>query len=209
MKFLEVDRVGGVSPRLGLLLLISVGLSVLALCWPDQKEGDGERGARSENSSETSIPLASELLAASATRLSSAAQGPDAGNANVRRLGPAVADPFALPLPVANMDSPPVESAVSPSSAATAVSAPVVEAIPPASQHVLLGRFKDPNGAWRLFVTDPGASGGSVLAVVGAVLSTGWRIQSVGGSEIRLIFPRSGAEASIPIPADSEDPGKQ
>lgn len=200
-------RIPGLSPALSLLLLVTVGLSVLALWWPEQDDGNRAMNARSRNRAvDAVVPLpGSEASAALPVGISSEGQRVIGDEVPVRRLGPPSADPFALQPSASALAVPTVVNAVPVNATSEVAQAPATQANPPASQHVLFGRFREPGGAWRVFVTDPGASGGAVAAVAGVVLSTGWTIRSVGAQEIRLVWPETGVQASIPMPADPEE----
>jgi hypothetical protein len=66
--------------------------------------------------------------------------------------------------------------------------------------HRIIGRFQSPEGQWLLFLQD-GAQ--SVLAAAGVTLSSGYAVESVTATEVRLRHPLAEQAVSLPLPEDN------
>jgi hypothetical protein len=192
-------------------LAVSTALSAWAVWWP-QSDGltghvpgpgvaprrvDGAAPHAAENAQLPPLPAPGET---------------DGVSSDGYRLNLAVADPFAA------ASAPPAPSKVAP------VAAPVMppqdaRPLPPAANPSLqlvaapapryFGRLRSPDGTWQVFLTDPGASGGTALATPGAVLSSGWQVAAVTAQAVRLERPGvRDAGVVVPLPAMTEEDGR-
>ncbi|MCD2345006.1 hypothetical protein LRH25_32310 [Ideonella azotifigens] len=66
--------------------------------------------------------------------------------------------------------------------------------------HRVLGRFAGPDGARLLFVQDGQQA---VVAAPGVELSSGYRIEAITATEIRLRHPLLMPTVSLPLPAEA------
>jgi hypothetical protein len=105
-------------------------------------------------------------------------------------LEPAGRDPFAPPAPPA---PPPIAAA----SKATPPSPPPAPQAPPLNL-AFAGTMVDPDGK-RIVFAAIGAE--TVTLTAGLVLPNGYQVQSIGGTQVELVFPPLGTRATMNIPA--------
>ncbi len=77
--------------------------------------------------------------------------------------------------------------------------APVAPVAPPMN-HRIVGRFVSPDGQRMVFLQDGPQT---VLAVSGAVLSSGYAVDAVTPRELRLRHPMAVQAVSMPMPDDN------
>ncbi|GAA0771588.1 hypothetical protein GCM10009107_64100 [Ideonella azotifigens] len=104
---------------------------------------------------------------------------PDASAPTGKPAKPA-AQPTPQALAPANIDPPPPQA--------------------PPMTHRVLGRFAGPDGARLLFVQDGQQA---VVAAPGVELSSGYRIEAITATEIRLRHPLLMPTVSLPLPAEA------
>lgn len=183
------------NPALTWSLAGTVLASAWALWWPNVSDDSAARGAvarRSANVLPAPVP--------SAGMASEAAASPNAlvANDGPRLLSPASRDPFH-PAPA------PVSAEVTRATAKATKNEPMqplapVAPVAPPMNHRIVGRFVSPDGQRMVFLQDGPQT---VLAVSGAVLSSGYAVDAVTPRELRLRHPMAGQAVSMPMPDDN------
>lgn len=67
-------------------------------------------------------------------------------------------------------------------------------------EHRVIGRFRSPEGGWLVFVQDGDRA---LPAAAGLALASGWVVESVTSSELRLRHPLAEQAVSLPVPGDN------
>jgi len=182
-------------PALGWALSASLLASGWAVWWPD------------EPLLELAIADAARSPARAATTEAMAARQPEAGSAITQRfatkagdapmLSPASRDPFNPAPPPA--PPAPAKTVPEPVRSEPTTPPPPAPTAPPMN-HRVVGRFQTPEGQWLVFLQDGNRT---VPAASGVALASGYVVESVTPSEIRLRHPLAQQPVSLPLPTDN------